>query len=89
MNRILWLLFLTLNVATWLVYRLAWMTDWYFVGQGWLAAVSVAVALALVARGHRAKRDVLLLVVGLVVGQWPVWSRYLALAVWRYRGFAP
>jgi hypothetical protein len=89
MNRLLWLLFLTLNVSTWLVSRLAWMSGWYFDAQGWLAAGAGAVALALIGRGFRSKRDLLLLVIGLLVGQWPVWSRYLALAAWRARGFAP
>jgi hypothetical protein len=89
MNRLLWLLFLTLNVSTWLVSRLAWMSGWCFDAQGWLAAGAGAVALALIGRGFRSKRDLLLLVIGLLAGQWPVWSRYLAIAVWRTRGFAP
>jgi xanthine/uracil permease len=85
-----WVLFALLQLASWGVHRKAWMTTWWDEAQLWLGVASIVLAIPLLVRGGGTRRArVFAVLVGLLVGQWHLWSSWLTVLLWRHKGFAP
>ena len=85
----LWALLSIATLSTIFVANRLWMSEW----QGFMLASGALVALAasmlLVMRTGLFRWQTFLVLLALAVGQWWLISRFLVLAFWSTRGFAP
>jgi hypothetical protein len=75
--------------ATWATYHFGWMLHTYFVWLSVAAVLSLALGLWVLWLVHFRRAAVVLVVLGLLVGQWWFWQLLLIMTFWRIRGFAP
>jgi len=87
-----WTAFLLSTLLTWLVHpilSLLWMVGWQFVAQQVLAIASIILGIAILAPKGRTVLSIILVISGLVVGQWWFIEDIAVQIIWRVRGFAP
>jgi hypothetical protein len=89
LDLVLAVLFVVALVASTIIARKAWMMPWWWSGQVLAGITSGAFGIAILARRWFDRRAWILVVAGLLIGQWHWVLRALASAIWRSRGFAP
>jgi len=85
----IWMVFGLVSILTWIVYLNFSMLHSYRAILAVLAIVNFLLGVWLLINAHFAWRTVVLVGLGLVVGQWwlILWS--VVLSIWSIRGFAP
>lgn len=85
----IWIMFGLVSLLTWIAYLNLSMLHSYRLILVVLAIVNVLLGMWLLIKAHFARRTVVLVGLGLVVGQWwlILWSGVLI--IWSIRGFAP
>jgi hypothetical protein len=91
MGKGLWIAFWLTALISWIVYfKLPiGLGPGYFPPLYLLGITSVVLALAILARGKRTRRSVILVTLGLAVGQCWLILWLAVFTIWRVRGFAP
>ena len=87
-RNIVWIVFGLTSILTWVVYLKLWMMPSYHVLLALLGVASVCLGLWL-ATTHFVWRSVLLVVIGLVIGQWWLLERLVVQILWKFKGMAP
>ncbi|KPK48584.1 MAG: hypothetical protein AMS22_15085 [Thiotrichales bacterium SG8_50] len=85
----LWIAFWLSAVATWAAHSTLWMQEWYYLALSVLAATSLAIGVTILATKERSARNIALVVIGLVIGQWWLIEVLATQVIWRFGGFAP
>jgi hypothetical protein len=86
---IMWVAFWLFAVLTWVVYSGLWMKGWYYLALSALGIISLFLAIGILATKGRTCRSIILIVLGLVIGQWWLIESLAMMALWGIRGFAP
>jgi hypothetical protein len=85
----IWIMFGLVSLLTWIVYLTLTMLHSYRLILAVLSIVNFLLGVWLLIKGHFAWRTVVLVGLGLIVGQWwlILWS--VVLSIWSINGFAP
>jgi len=86
--RSLWILFWLGNAATWVAVRTLWMSEIYALALGVLSSLTIIAALMTAIRSRFRRRTVIVLLCGLLIGQWWAVETGLLRAYWALSGFA-
>lgn len=86
---IVWILFWLSVVLTWVIYLKAWVMPSYYLILYALAALNCCLGALIVATDGFALRSMLLMVLGIAVGQWWLIERLVVQAIWGMSGLAP
>lgn len=86
---VVWVAFWLSAVLTWIVYSALWMKGWYYLALSALGIISLFLGIGILATKGRTRRSIILIVLGLVIGQWWLIEMLIAQAIWSIRGFAP
>lgn len=84
-----WIAFWLSAILTWLAYLYAWMVGPYYLLLSALGIVSFCLGLWVLKENRFARRSIVLVVFGLLVGQWWVIEFLVVQGLWNNRGFAP
>lgn len=84
-----WTTFVVAAVLTWLVYLQGWMIGPYYLLLSVLGLLNVGLGIWVVLMHGVGWRSVLLVIAGLLVGQWWFVQSVLVQGIWSIRGFAP
>lgn len=85
---VVWAVFWLTAILTWFVYSGGWMMVSYHVALSVLGIISACLAFWIL-KTNRTWRSVILVVLGLVVGQWWLVEMSIMYVLWSVRGFAP
>ena len=77
-----WGAFALCNGLTWVAYIRLWMRPDYTLILGGAGAITVVVAAALLLASRNRHRDMLLIVIGLLIGQWWLMETWLLRGAW-------
>lgn len=88
-NYILWIAFCFTSVLTWGVKSSLWMTHFYNLILAICGIASIFLGLTLIVLSRFSWRSTILVVLGLLIGQWWFIQLCAVLLIWRFRGFAP
>lgn len=86
---VLWVAFWLTAVLTWVADSTLWMKEWYYIALSALGIVSLLIGVGIMAAKGRTRRSVILVVLGLVIGQWWLIEMLVVQTIWSIRGFAP
>lgn len=86
---VVWAAFLLSVILTWIVYFGAWMAGSYYLILSILGIISVLAGLWVLIANRFAWRSVILVVLGLVIGQWWFIELMAVQIIWTLKGFAP
>lgn len=90
MRRIVpWTAFILTGVGTWAVYLRAWMIGPYYILLSALGILSVGLAVWVVLSYQATWRTVILVVAGLLAGQWWLVEAIIVQGLWSITGLAP
>ena len=78
-----------LAVLTLAVYSVLWMKQWYYVLLSFLGIVSLIVGISILRFFRTNNRSIILIVLGLVVGQWWFVELIFIQIIWQVKGFSP
>lgn len=84
-----WIAFWLSVILTWLAYLYAWMVGPYYVLLSALGIISLCLGLWVLKESRFAWHSTVLVVLGLLIGQWWLIEFLVAQVLWGSRGFAP
>lgn len=88
-RKIVWIAFWLTSILTWVVYSRLWMVASYHLILSLFGIASVFFGLWLVVASRFIWHTVLLVVIGLVIGQWWLIEQLIVHVIWNFRGIAP
>lgn len=88
-RKIIWIVFILTSVLTWLVYSELWMVSLYYFVLSLLGIFCFCLGLCLVVSSHFSWHSILLVVIGLVIGQWWLLEQIVMQIIWKLKGMAP
>lgn len=88
-QKAVWIVFWLASILTWVAYLELWMMTLYHVVLVIFGIISVCLGLWLVIANRFAWRSVLLVVVGLAIGQWWLIEQLTVQILWKLKGMAP
>jgi len=65
------------------------MKEWYYVALSALGITSLLLGITILATTGRTRRSIVLIVLGLAIGQWWLIEASVMMAFWSIKGFAP
>jgi hypothetical protein len=65
------------------------MKEWYYLGLSALGIVGLLSGIGILAATGRTRRSIVLVVLGLLIGQWWLMEILIVQAIWSIKGFAP
>jgi hypothetical protein len=89
MRKVAWAIFWLFTILTQLASARLWMLASYELVLSALAIISAGLGLWILITNRFAWRSVILVVLGLIVGQWWLVESLTMMAFWSIRGFAP
>jgi len=86
----LWIVFWLSGLLTWVANSTLWMKEWYYVSLSLLGITSLLIGVGILAttKGQK-RRSIVLIVLGLCIGQWWLVEQLAMMAFWSIEGFAP
>ena len=85
----IWIVFLLTSILTWVVSSELWMMSTYLLILTVLGILSFCLGLWLVVSSHFTWRSILLVVIGLMIGQWWLLEQLIVQIIWKLKGMAP
>lgn len=84
-----WVVFLLSAIVTWLVYLYAWTVGPYYLLLSVLGITSLCLGLWVLKQSRFVWHSTVLVVLGLIIGQWWLLEFLVVQVLWGNRGFAP
>jgi hypothetical protein len=84
-----WGIFILFGLLTWIVHSYAWMFEFWYPLLFALGLLHVAVGVWVLVMYRFGLRSTLVVLAGLLVGQWWFVTMAFAVGIWSIRGFAP
>lgn len=85
----LWTAFWLFSLLTFVVDLAPWIMEWRSAARLVFGIISIVLGLTILVTIERTRRSVLLISIGLIVGQWWLIKMLVAFAIWSIGGFAP
>lgn len=86
---VIWIVFWFIAILTWLVDAMLWMVKWQWFALLILGLCSVIISIKIFATTGFTRRSMVLVVAGLLLGQWWLIELLIVQVIWHTVGFAP
>jgi hypothetical protein len=88
-NLFLWIAFSIASLLTFFVYRYLWTIKFYWILLVFLCTVSFLFAVVIIKYERLKKLPIVIIIIGLIIGQWWIFELVFVKLTWIIKGFAP